>query len=168
MEKVVDLDSHREDEIANEDELDDELFDALSDLSIKMCEPTEELFEDEEETIMENEKAKTSMAENLEKIFDGFTSKINSEEFSEKLADSLYLNLFGQKSFDKMKDKQAKKKVKAEDREARKETGEATFTEKISDKFTDFLKFHPRKAGTIIVGCTAIFVMGVGYSLSRR
>jgi len=166
-EKVVDLDSHREDEIANEDELDSELSDALN-ISEKACAPTEEIIENEEETTMAKEKVKTSTAtEDIEKIFEDFKSEINSEEFSGMLADKLYLSLFGQESFDRMKAREAKKKAKAEARKARKEAGEETFTEKVSDKVNDFLKVHPKKAGTII-GCTAVFVMGVTLAVSRR
>lgn len=166
-EKVVDLDSHREDEIADEDEIDSELSDALN-LSEKACEPTEEIIENEEETTMaKEEKAKTSASDDIEKIFENLKSEFNSEEFSDMLADKLYLSLFGQKAFDKMKARKAEKEAKTEARKARKEAGEETFTEKVSDKVNDFLKIHPRKASTII-GCTAVFVMGVTLAVSRR
>jgi len=166
MEKVVDLDSHRKDEIANEDELDNELSDMLKDLSKdEMCEPTEELIE--EENIMgKEEEAKTSMAEDLEKIFDGFTSKINSEEFSEKLADNLYLNLFGQKSFDRMKTREAKKEEKAEARMAKKEALKSAFND-FTKKVSDTIKTRKKKT-VVVTGLVLCFLMGVGYSLSKR
>lgn len=172
--KVVDLDSHREDEIADEDELDSELSDALNDLSEKTCEPTEELIEDEEETTMaKEEKTKTvddedieKIFEDIEKIFEGFKSEVNSDEFSNMLADKFYLRLFGQKSFDRMKARQAKKETKAEARKAKKEALKSAFND-FTKKVSDTVKAR-KKETAVISGLVLCFLTGVVYSLTRR
>ncbi len=160
MEKVVE--KHEENEIVNEDELDPELSDILNDLSEEECAPTEEL-NDLEEEIDNIEKEKASIIEDVEKAFDDLKYVLESEEFSNQLADSFYLRLFGQKAFDKMKVKQAKKKAKAEARKARKEARKSTFNEKVSD----ILKTHPKKVGAGI-GLVICFMLGVGYGISNR
>jgi hypothetical protein len=110
---------------------------------------------------MDTEELETN--EEIEEVFNNFKSWINSDEFSDVLAERFYLKLFGQESFDKMKAKQAKKKAKKEAKQARKEDGKETFT----DKVFNILNAHKKKTAAA-AGLSTCFLMGIVYAVTSK
>ena len=111
---------------------------------------------------MDTEELKTD-EEEIEEVFNNFKSWINSDEFSDELAERFYLKLFGQESFDKMKAKQAKKKAKKEAKQARKEDGKETFT----DKVFNILNSHKKKTAAA-VSLSTCFLIGIVYAVTSK